>query len=212
MILLVDKPLGITSAKAVEKVKRALGVKKAGHAGTLDPLATGLLIVATDTDTKKLTEFLKLPKSYEASILFGKRTTTGDLEGEVIEEAPVGVAESDLRNSLERMDGTLELQVPAYSAIKQGGEALYKKARRGEAVQAPIKPMTVRAAELLSYQSPVAHVRFDVESGAYIRSLVEELGRRLGVPATLAGLRRTSVGDFNIKNAKPLEDIHPARV
>ena len=215
MLILLDKPLGITSAKALEPIKRALGAKKAGHAGTLDPLATGLLIVATNADTKKLAEYLKLPKTYEAEILFGKRTDTGDLEGKVLEEKAVGdISDDDLKRALADMRGTLELPTPAYSALKKEGVPLYKRIRRGEAVEPPIRAMEVLSAELIEFHlsggGPAAKVRFDVGSGTYIRSLAEELGRRLGYPATLAGLRRTRIGNFDIQDAKTIEQIEKA--
>ena len=220
-IILLDKPAGVTSAKAVERVKRALGSRKAGHAGTLDPLATGLLIVGLNEGTKKLAEYLKLPKTYEAGILLGKRTDTGDLEGKVIEELEAGssqLTERAVSEALEGMRGTLKLPVSPYSALKRGGEPLYKKARRGEAVEPVIRAMEVRSAELLglsysnvlqniSIRSLVFRVRFDVGSGTYIRSLAEELGRRLGYPATLASLRRTRIGEFDIKDATTLEEL-----
>ncbi len=222
-ILLLDKPQGITSAKAVARVKRALRVRKAGHAGTLDPLATGLLLIGINEGTKKLAHYLKLPKTYEAGILLGTRTDTGDLEGRVLEERePPVVEESAVREALAGMVGTLSLPVSPYSALKRGGEPLYKKARRGETVERIVRDMEIRSAELLgppvsgSYASvlqntgirnSVVSVRFDVGSGTYIRSLAEELGKRLGYPATLASLRRTRIGGFDIKDAKSLEEI-----
>lgn len=218
-IILLDKPAGISSAKAVARVKRALGVRKAGHAGTLDPLATGLLIIGLNEGTKKLSEYLKLPKTYEAEILLGKRTATGDLEGKALEEKPVGeIAGSTVQAVLSGMVGTLPLPVSPYSALKRGGEPLYKKARRGEVVEPVIRNMEIRSAEFLELKhsntlesvgvfGPIVQVRFDVGSGTYIRSLAEELGRRLGYPATLAALRRTRIGGFRIEDARPLSDF-----
>ncbi len=222
-LIFLDKPAGITSAKAVARVKRALGVRKAGHAGTLDPLATGLLIIGINEGTKKLSEYLKLPKTYEAEILLGLRTATGDLEGKVLEEKPVGeIAESAVQEALAGMVGTLELPVSPYSALKRGGEPLYKKARRGEEVEPVIRNMEIRSAEFLGISEThhssflqkarmmpgvIVRTRFDVGSGTYIRSLAEELGRRLGYPATLAGLRRTRIGEFRIEDAKALSDF-----
>lgn len=212
--ILLDKPRGITSAKAVERVKRALGVKKAGHAGTLDPLATGLLLIGINEGTKKLTEYLKLPKTYEAEILLGERRSTGDLEGTVLERAAVPeIPKEDIVRALASMEGVLDLPVSAYSAIKQGGEELYKKARRGEDVVLPVRQMQITKAAYGDSLAPMPgkfliKAVFDVGSGTYIRSLAEELGRRLGgYPATLANLRRTKIGDFDIKDAKTLEQL-----
>lgn len=225
-IVLIDKPGGITSFDVIRRLRRQLGVRKMGHAGTLDPMASGLMIVGVGEGTKKLSEYLKLDKEYESEILIGVRTETGDMEGEVVEEKPVGaheVAETFSKEkvsaTLASMVGTLELPVSAYSAIKQGGVPLYKKARaakrRGQTVpdsELPIRSMQVRSAELIGtiiYDSENGTVtipaRFHVGSGTYIRSLAEELGRRLGYPATLKSLRRTKIGSFDIKNAEQLE-------
>ncbi len=211
-IMLIDKLKGITSARLVDEVKKKLGVKKAGHAGTLDPLATGLMIVGIEGGTKKLVEYLKLPKSYEAQILIGKKTTTGDLEGEVVEEQTVEkLDESKIREILSGMLGTLTLPAPAYSAIKRGGVPLYKKMRRGELVEPPLRSMDIQNAQLRSLScgggACIASVLFAVGSGVYIRSLAEELGRRLGYPATLKELCRTKIGSFKLEGAKKLEDL-----
>ena len=151
-ILLIDKPKGITSFDCIRILRRKLGVRKMGHAGTLDPMATGLMIISVGEGTKRLQELLKLPKVYEAEILFGIKTDTGDITGKILEESKVSGQMSDvtkLSEVLTGMVGKLELPVPAYSAIKRGGEALYKKARRGEVVETPIKTMEIKAAEFL---------------------------------------------------------------
>lgn len=211
-LLLIDKPQGITSFGVVARVRRMLNVKKVGHAGTLDPMATGLLLLGIGEGTKKLAEYLKLPKTYEATIRLGVRTTTSDLEGEVLEEQAVPpLSEAEARTAIEGLIGTLTLPVSAYSAIKQGGVPLYKKARRGESVVLPMREMEVHSAEFLGISCADGRcdikARFDVGSGTYIRSLAEEIGKRLGVPATLASLRRTRVGDFRIKDARTLEAL-----
>lgn len=208
-VLLIDKPKGPTSFDVIRKLRRTLGIKKMGHAGTLDPLASGLMIVGVQEGTKLLADYLKLPKTYEAEIVLGEKRTTGDLEGEVTESCDVyTVDETHLRDVLATMVGTLALAVPAYSAVKQGGVPLYKKARRGEKVQTPVKQMTITRAELThmaAMENRVhVHVVFDVESGTYIRSLAEELGQRLNLPATLGNLRRTRVGPFSVADARTL--------
>lgn len=214
-ILLIDKPAGITSFGVVARVRKALGVKKIGHAGTLDPAATGLLILGIDEGTKKLAEYLKLPKTYDATIRLGIRTETSDLDGRRIEERavdPISIARA--RDVIEGLRGTSRLPVSAYSALKRAGEPLYKKARRGEIVTLPLRDMEVHGAEFLGMEPTDIsvgsgqvqrgydlHARFDVGSGTYIRSLAEDVGKRLGVPATLASLRRTKIGDFRIEDA-----------
>lgn len=234
MILLIDKPQGITSFDCIRILRRKLGVTKMGHAGTLDPMATGLMIIGVGGGTKKLQEFLKLDKTYEADILLGVRTETGDITGR---ELPISnnqfpdnnqiskISNQVIRRVFNEMVGKLELPVPAYSAVKRGGEPLYKKARRGEKVTPPVKTMVVHSAQLLDvttlskienshdrsyfleHGEMVVRVKLDVGSGTYIRSLAEEFGRRLDVPTTLAGLRRTRIGEFKVKNAQKLPPL-----
>lgn len=223
-ILLVDKPKGITSFDVIRRLRKELGSKKMGHAGTLDPLASGLMIIGIGPGTKKLTEYTKLPKTYEAEIIIGERRDTGDLEGEIVEERDVGeISHEDVQQALKSMIGVLELPVSAYSAIKQGGKPLYERVRSGEDVALPVRRMDVYTAALtgMERRGDRLHVfvTFDVSSGTYIRSLAEELGRRLparlrttgsrgqaqagrGYPATLGNLRRTKIGKFEVRAAK----------
>lgn len=219
-ILLVDKPKGITSFDVIRRLRRQLGIKKMGHAGTLDPLATGLMIIGVGSGTKKLTELVKLDKEYVADVLIGEQRTTGDMEGEVVVEKSVEETAEILRSKisavLQEMVGELTLPVSAYSAIKVAGVPMYKRARKaekkGEVVEeVPMRLMYVDETELISVEvgggRSVARIRFMVGSGTYIRSLAEELGRRLGYPATLKDLRRTKVGIFAIEDAAQLADI-----
>ncbi len=219
-ILLIDKPEDISSFDCIRILQKRFreegnGKAKMGHAGTLDPKATGLLIIATGSDTKRLTNFLKLPKEYVADVLFGIATDSGDREGkEIARVAPEEcvVSEESVREAIAGIVGTMTLPVSKYSAIKRDGEALYKKARRGEEVEAPMREMTVNDTELLglSWQSDgyvVARMRFAVESGVYIRSLGEELGKRLGCPASLVSLRRTHIGDMSVEDAEDPDEI-----
>jgi len=209
-ILLIDKPKGITSFDVIRRLRKKLGIKKMGHAGTLDPLATGLLIVGVGDGTKKLKDLIGLSKEYEAEILLGVRTDTGDTDGRILEEKEISmINHTNLKNVLNEMVGTLKLPVPVYSAIKREGEALYKKARRGEKFEAPIKEMEIYATEFLDAFPCESHfvvrVRMKVKSGTYIRSIAEEFGRRLGVPATIRQLRRTKVGEYSVENAESIE-------
>lgn len=213
-ILLIDKPKGITSFDCIRILRKKLGIRKMGHAGTLDPLATGLMIIALGDATKKLTGFLGLPKKYVAEILFGVTTDTGDVTGKVIQDVGCKMQELEqitgekIEQELKKMIGKTDLPVPAYSAVKRGGEALYKKARRGETVEVPIKPMLVLSATFLNFKKGedgwCAAVEFEVGSGTYIRSLAEELGKRLNVGATIKNLRRTSIGEFSVDQAEKL--------
>lgn len=211
-ILLIDKPSGITSFDVIRILRKKTGIWKMGHAGTLDPMASGLLLIGVESGTKALATLLKLPKSYEAEICFGILTDTGDITGKILEEKTVTAIDRPLlKNVLEGMVGTLQLKVPAYSAIKQGGEALYKKARRGEVVDTPVRPMTIDSLEFKDMYVKDGKLRvsviFSVSSGSYIRSIAEELGRRLSVPATLSALRRVSIGKWKVFDAKTLENL-----
>lgn len=208
-IILVDKPKGITSFDVIRKLRKELGIKKMGHAGTLDPLASGLMIVGVNDGTKLMNEFLKLPKSYDAEILLGTRTDTGDLEGKVLEEREVyDVEEGYVKEVIQNFKGIFDLAVPKYSAIKRAGKPLYEYAREGIDMEVPVKPMEVFASRFLGLEQMkegyIVRVSFDVASGVYIRSLVERLGAFLDVPATLANLQRTKIGDFDLKGAKKL--------
>jgi len=207
-IILIDKPSGITSFDVIRKLRRVIGVRKMGHAGTLDPLATGLLIIGVGTATKELTALVGLPKTYEAEILLGSRTDTSDVDGKVLETSPVPIfSQIDIEKVIGGMKGEIDLPVSLYSAIKKDGKPLYKYAREGESVEAPIRKMIVRDARFVSYENNIVRTVFDVSSGTYVRSLAEELARRLGTIGTIQNLRRISIGDYDVKDAKKLEDF-----
>jgi len=218
-LLLIDKPKGITSFDVIRILRKQFGIKKSshilkapkiGHAGTLDPLATGLLLVGVGKGTKKLQDLVGLPKTYNVQILFGKKTATGDMEGKVLEQKDnIEIEDEDLRVALQKLIGKLKIPVPVYSAIKKDGIPLYKKARKGEEVIAPVREMEIFDVRLLQQnknrEEYVITVEMDVASGVYVRSVVEELGRILNLPATVKELRRTKIGDFDIKDAKLLD-------
>lgn len=209
MIILIDKPVGITSFDVIRKLRRELGIKKMGHAGTLDPLASGLLIIATEEDTKKLEQFIKLPKTYEVAVRVGEKRSTGDLEGEIVEKVEVSdISEDTIQKVLEGFVKTHVLKVPLYSAIKVNGKPLYWYARNNMEVETPLKEMEVRGVKLLHLEKGdgfiTIHLELSVTSGTYIRTLAEEFGRLLGYPATTAALRRTIVGEYNVKDAKKI--------
>lgn len=226
-ILLIDKPKGITSFDVIRLLRKNYSdtyngekAPKIGHAGTLDPLATGLMILGVGKGTKKLADLIKLDKEYEAEILIGESRTTGDMEGEVMEEKEVvetvEILRSKISTTLKTLLGEMELPVSAYSAIKVGGIPMYKRARKAEkkgevVTEVPLRMMRVDEAELkditVGNSRAVVNIRFKVGSGTYIRSLAEELGGCIGYPAVLKNLRRTKVGKFNIEDAKQIEDI-----
>ena len=209
-ILFVDKPAGITSFDVIRRLRKKLGVKKMGHAGTLDPFATGLMIIGVGDSTKRLTGYIKLPKTYNVEIILGVKTDTGDITGKVIEEKQVGEINGEaIKDTLEKMVGTLNLAVPMYSAVKIGGKKLYEYAReKNISVSPPVREMIVYSAEFKGVENqgknPIVCASFDVSSGTYVRALAEEFGHRLGLPATVKNLRRTKINGFKVENAIPL--------
>jgi tRNA pseudouridine55 synthase len=205
-ILLIDKPFGITSHDAVARVRRVLGVKKVGHAGTLDPMATGLLVMGVGRGTRLLRFLGDSPKQYEGAGVLGVQTTTLDAMGDVVAEVPVDVTETQLRDAMARFEGDIEQVPPAYSAVKVGGERMYRAARRGEAVEAPPRTVHVYAFNLRRFDPPRFAFRARCSGGTYIRSLVADVGGILGCGAHLAELRRTAVGPFTVQEARPPED------
>ncbi len=206
-IILVDKPKGITSFDVIRILRRELGVRKMGHAGTLDPLATGLLVIGINAGTKKLAGLIGLPKTYEAEIRLGVATDSGDADGTVVQELPAPELSDDrVRSAIEGMKGKLTLPVSLFSAIKRDGVPLYTYAHRGEKVEVPVREMTVRDANFVSLDKDVIRAVFDVSSGTYVRSLAEELGRRLGTCASIVNLRRLSVGEYSVADARTVLD------
>jgi len=207
-ILLVDKPKGVTSFDVIRILRKKLNIRKMGHAGTLDPLASGLMIIGVGDGTKKLKDFIGLPKTYEAEILFGIKTDTGDIMGKTLEETNVNssiyrsIDKNRVQKVLSEMVGVLKLPIPAYSAIKRGGESLYKKARRGEKFVLSVGEMEILSAKFIGIENNILKAEFGVSSGTYIRSIAEEIGRRLGVLATLKELRRTRIGDYAIEDVR----------
>lgn len=211
-IVLVTKPIGWTSFDVVKKVRNCLAVKKVGHAGTLDPLATGLMILGIGTGTKKLENYIKLPKTYQAEICLGKSTTTGDAEGEIVDQQnTLDISDDQVRQAVTSLVGDLQLLVPAYSAVKVNGRRLYTSARQGQAVETPMRTMTVIDAEIISLRADETYryvlVELRVASGVYIRSVAEHLGAVLGVPASLSGLERISIGDWELSQAITIEAL-----
>ena len=207
-ILLVDKPKGLTSYKVVEKIVRKFHIEKAGHLGTLDPMATGLLPVCLNEATKIVQFFIDKDKEYEGTLLLGKVTDTGDIEGKVIKETPkFKVSEAQVKSAFKKFTGTYLQTPPMHSAIKQNGKKLYKLAHKGKEVERKKREITIYSLKINSFNQSKAGFTVACSKGTYIRSLVNEIGEELGCGATLSDLRRTKVGDFSIKDAKPLEKI-----
>ncbi len=215
-IILIDKPAGISSFGVVAKVrahlKNELGHKiKVGHTGTLDPFATGLLILLTGQMTKKSQEFLKLDKVYEATLKLGYTSTTGDPEGE-IQKYPTQTEATQpepniLKSTLNSFIGEIEQTVPKFSAVKINGERAYKLARKGKDFNPPTRKVKIYQLEILNYNYPELKIRCHVSSGTYIRTLAEDIGKALGTGAYLTALRRTKIKDYDVNSALPLSDF-----
>ena len=212
-IILIDKPAGLSSFGVVARVRRRLSMEagkkvKVGHTGTLDPFATGLLILLANKSTKLSNQFLKLDKWYEATICLGKTSTTGDPEGEIIDQhVEVIPTAEEVKAVASTFVGKITQTIPVFSAVKINGQRAYQLARRGEEVSMPTRQIEIYAIEILSYNYPELVIRTHVSSGTYIRTLGEDIGKALGVGAYLTALRRTQVGDYQIKNAVKLSDF-----
>jgi tRNA pseudouridine55 synthase len=219
-ILLLDKPAGWTSFDVVAKLRgrrratfKANGITptkrqlRVGHAGTLDPFATGLLVILLGDATKRSDEFLKQDKTYEATITLGVTSTTGDPEGELNPLSDARPTEEAVRTALESFVGIITQTPPAYSAIKINGQRAYKLARKGHEVEIPTRQVTIHSLELLNYAYPELRLRTHVSSGTYIRSLAQDIGAALGTGAYCSQLRRTAIGDFNVQDAATVEAL-----
>ncbi|MBR0424402.1 tRNA pseudouridine(55) synthase TruB [Candidatus Saccharibacteria bacterium] len=211
-IILIDKPAGCSSFHAVAKVrgflKRKFGHKvKVGHTGTLDPFATGLLILLSGKCTKKSNEFLKLDKVYETTIKLGYISDTGDTEGNIIKKSDKNVDISEIEKVLGDFTGEIEQRPPKFSAIKINGQRAYKLARKGVEFEVPSRKVTVYKLEILEYNYPFLKLRCFVSSGTYIRTLAEDIGEVLGVGAYCVELRRIKVGEYDVKDARKLEEF-----
>jgi tRNA pseudouridine55 synthase len=207
-VLLVDKPYKWTSFDVVNKIRYAIRYKKIGHAGTLDPLATGLLILCTGKKTKLIESYQAQVKEYTGTIVLGQTTSSYDAETEPTAAVDIShLTEAMLHEATNNFKGAIEQLPPIFSAIKLDGERLYKKARRGETIA--LKPRTVEifSFELEQIVFPIVHFRIVCSKGTYIRSLVHDFGQALGVGAYLGSLRRTRIGDFSVSNAWQLPEL-----
>jgi len=205
--VLVDKPVGLSSNRVLQEVKKLFGARKAGHAGTLDPLASGLLVVLFGEATKLSSVLLDADKEYVASVKLGEATSTGDAEGEVVERSNVAVGAGDIAAALERFRGDIEQVPPMYSALKRDGVPLYKLARRGETVERAARRVHIEELELREFRPPLLELRIRCSKGTYVRTLAEDLGRALGTCAHLAALRRTASGGLGVHDAAGLKAL-----
>ncbi|MDO4271586.1 MAG: tRNA pseudouridine(55) synthase TruB [Candidatus Saccharibacteria bacterium] len=209
-IILVDKPTGISSFGVVARIRRQLTIEaghkvKVGHCGTLDPFATGLLILVSGKCTRRAMEFTKLDKVYQATIRLGAVSTTGDPEGEIIERTVTRQpSQAEVEVTLRGFIGTIEQTPPAFSAIKINGQRAYKLARAGKEVQMPSRHVEIYDIDLLDYSYPDLTIRTHVSSGTYIRTLAQDIGQKLGTGAYTVALRRLKIADYSVDQATPL--------
>jgi tRNA pseudouridine55 synthase len=204
-LLLLDKPAGPSSNQALQRVKRLLDAAKAGHAGTLDPFAVGLLPVLLGEATKFASYLSDAGKAYVATVILGRRTTTGDTTGALIEERRVQVSSEQVETALEAYRGSVLQVPPMFSALKQGGEPLYRRARRGEVVSRIARRVEITKLVITDLRANEVDLVVECSKGTYVRVLAEGLGETLGCGGTLGRLRRTRVGGFDVRDAFPLE-------
>ena len=211
-IVLIDKPTGMTSFGVVARVRRVLteqaGRKvKVGHTGTLDPFATGLMILVTGKKCREAEHYTKLDKWYEAQIVLGQTSSTGDPEGELAAVSDRRPTEAEIGAVLERFTGEIQQVPPVFSAIKIDGQRAYKLARQGKEVNMPSRNVTIYSLKLISYEYPYVNIRTHVSSGTYIRTLAQDIGEALGTGAYCRELRRTKIAKYDIADAKTLADL-----
>jgi tRNA pseudouridine55 synthase len=207
-VLLIDKPLYWTSFDAVRKIRNLVRTKKVGHAGTLDPLASGLLIVCTGKFTKKINEYMAQEKEYTGTITLGAITPTYDLESEPVEFKPFEhITLENLKETAAQFTGDILQTPPIHSAIKKDGIRVYELARRGEDVKLEPRPVTIKEFEITEVDLPIVHFRVVCTTGTYIRSLANDFGAALGCGGYLSGLCRTRIGNFLLKDAMTIEDL-----
>jgi len=214
-VLLFDKPLELSSNVALQKVRRLFQAEKAGHTGTLDPLATGLLPICFGEATKFSSALLDADKRYRATIRLGQRTTTGDAEGEIIEERPVAVDEAKIRQVLLRFTGEISQLPPMHSALKHQGKPLYEYIRKGEVIERETRQIFIRELNLERWAATELDIDVLCSKGTYIRTLGEDIGAALGCGGHLIALRRTGIGEFGLDAAHTLPELEaldgPAR-
>jgi tRNA pseudouridine55 synthase len=209
-LVVVDKPAGFTSHDVVAKLRKAYGQRRIGHAGTLDPDATGVLLVGLGRATRLLRYLSEAGKAYEGRIVFGIATSTLDAAGEVLDQRPMAITRDDVEHALPRFLGDIEQLPPMVSAVKVGGRRLHELARAGQEVERAPRPVHVDRFDVVAFEPgpyPTADVEVECGSGTYVRSLAADLGAALGGNAHLGSLRRTRVGSFTLAEARPLVDI-----
>lgn len=206
-ILVIDKPTGMSSHDVVGRVRRVAGLRRVGHAGTLDPLATGVLVVCLGQATRLVEYVMGRPKTYVARVRLGQTTDSYDADGVVVAERPLTFTLADLDNALAHFAGEIMQRPPMFSAVKQQGQPLYKLARQGIEVERPLRPVTIYALQLVACDLPFVELHIRCSAGTYIRTLAHDLGDMLGCGGHIVALRRTAVGSFTSEQAVALEAL-----
>jgi len=212
-VIVVNKPPGITSHDVVGFIRRKFKMRRVGHAGTLDPLATGVLVMLLGKSTKLFDRFVAFDKSYRATLRLGTKTTTADIMGQVIEEKPFsGITRSRVEEVFKGFVGDIEQKPPMVSAVKHQGQRLYKIAREGKSVERVARKVRVDEVRLLSFALPEVEFFMACSKGTYVRQLAEDVGEVLGCGACISQIERTKVGPFDIKDAVKLEDLNEGHI
>ncbi len=207
-VLMINKPMHWTSFDVVKKIRGLIKIKKIGHAGTLDPLATGLLIICTGKFTKKINEYMGMPKEYTGTITLGATTPTFDLESEPENKKEISHLTSEqIQEATKQFTGAILQMPPQHSAIKKDGVRLYEMARKGIHVKVEPRPVTIHEFEINKIDTAIVHFRVVCSTGTYIRSLANDFGETLGVGGYLSSLCRTKIGNFNVLDAQSIEEF-----
>jgi len=207
-VILIDKPSGWTSFKVVHKVRKITGVKKVGHAGTLDPMATGLLILCTGKKTKEINIYQGQEKTYTGIITLGKTTPSMDMETEVIKQSDLAeIAEEEILKTKDKFTGEILQVPPMYSALKVGGKKLYNLARKGKTVKREPRKVTVSEFDITKIDLPDVHFKITCSKGTYIRVIANDFGEELGCGGVLSSLRRAKIGVYSVENSLKIEDF-----
>ena len=207
-VVLIDKSMQWTSFDAANKIRNLVKIKKVGHAGTLDPLATGLLIICTGKFTKKINEYMGMEKEYIGTITLGATTPTYDLESEPANFKSIDqLSEEQIHAATKQFEGDILQMPPQHSAIKKNGERLYVSARKGITVEMEPRPVTIRSFSIEKIELPLVYFKVICSTGTYIRSLANDFGAALGVGGYMGSLRRTRIGEFNVENAKTITEF-----
>ena len=212
-ILVVNKPVGLTSHDVVEKIRKKFGMRRVGHGGTLDPLATGVLIVLLGRATKLFNKIVNLNKAYRATLILGTTTTSADIHGKILEQKPYEhITRENVEGVFKKFLGDIQQVPPMVSAVKIGGKKLYKLARKGIEISRPARSIRIDSLKLEDFNKP--HVKFFIECsrGTYVRQLAEDVGKVLGCGACITQIERTCVGQFKIDESLRLEDLNESHI